>query len=156
SGDGEVVCVHDATVGRGLRKKRVSATSAEGLAAYGVPRMADVYAALGSDFECSVDVEDEVVAPALLGVARDAGALSRLSVGPPHVELLESLRADREVKLVHSSHKRAIAVPLERHASDLASLGIDAMNTHYTEWTAGLVSLFHRFDIRAFAWDVQE
>ena len=36
------------------------------------------------------------------------------------------------------------------------TLGIDAINLHHTEWTAGLVSLFHRFDLRAFAWDTQE
>ena len=30
------------------------------------------------------------------------------------------------------------------------------MNMHHSEWTAGLVSLFHRFDVRAFAWDTQE
>jgi glycerophosphoryl diester phosphodiesterase len=47
-------------------------------------------------------------------------------------------------------------VPLERHAHDLATLGIDAMNMHQSEWTAGLVSLFHRFDVKAFAWDAQE
>jgi glycerophosphoryl diester phosphodiesterase len=156
SADGEVVCVHDATVGRGLRKKRVSSTSAEALAAYGVPRLADVYTQLGTDFECSIDVKDDIVAPALLGVARDAGALSRLWVCSPHVELLASLRPDPDVKLVHSDRRRAITTPLERHASDMAALGLDAMNMHHTDWTAGLVSLFHRFDIRAFAWDVQE
>jgi glycerophosphoryl diester phosphodiesterase len=156
SADGEVVCVHDATVGRGLRKKRVSSTSADALGAYGVPRLADVYVQLGTDFECSVDVKDDAVAPALLGVARDAGALSRLWVCSPHVELLASLRAQPDVKLVHSERRRAITTPLERHASDMASLGLDAMNMHHADWTAGLVSLFHRFDIRAFAWDVQE
>jgi glycerophosphoryl diester phosphodiesterase len=156
SADGEVVCVHDGTVGRGLRKRRVSSTSAEALAPYGVPRMADVYAELGTAFECSVDVKDDVVAPALLGVARDAGALSRLWVCSPHVELLASLRSETDVKLVHSERRRAITAPLERHASDMASIGLDAMNMHHTDWTAGLVSLFHRFDIKAFAWDVQE
>ena len=30
------------------------------------------------------------------------------------------------------------------------------MNMHHSEWTAGLVSLFHRFDVKAFAWDTQE
>ncbi len=27
---------------------------------------------------------------------------------------------------------------------------------HHTDWTAGLVGLFHRFDVLAFAWDLQE
>jgi len=30
------------------------------------------------------------------------------------------------------------------------------MNFHHTEWSAGLVSLFHRFEVKAFAWDTQE
>ena len=30
------------------------------------------------------------------------------------------------------------------------------MNMHHTEWTAGIVALFHRFEVRAFAWDTQE
>jgi len=30
------------------------------------------------------------------------------------------------------------------------------MNMHHTDWSAGLVALFHRFGVKAFAWDVQE
>ena len=61
-----------------------------------------------------------------------------------------------EVKLVHSQRRGAIEAPLERHAADLSAIGVDALNLHHSEWTAGLVSLFHRFDVRAFAWDTQE
>jgi glycerophosphoryl diester phosphodiesterase len=74
----------------------------------------------------------------------------------PDLDVLQPLRSEPAVKLVHSSGKRAIAIPLERHAFDLAEIGIDAMNMHHSEWTAGLVSLFHRFDVKAFAWDTQE
>ena len=38
----------------------------------------------------------------------------------------------------------------------MSEAGIDAINLHHTEWTAGLVSLFHRFGVHAFAWDAQE
>jgi glycerophosphoryl diester phosphodiesterase len=27
---------------------------------------------------------------------------------------------------------------------------------HHTDWTPGLVELYHRFDVLTFAWDVQE
>ena len=60
------------------------------------------------------------------------------------------------MRLVHSERRSAIRVPLERHAFELAAAGIDAMNLHHTEWSAGLVSLFHRFEVKAFAWDTQE
>jgi glycerophosphoryl diester phosphodiesterase len=156
SGDGEVVCCHDATVGRGLRRRKVTSSSAADLAALGVPRFGDVYRELGIEFECSVDVKQESAAFPLLDVARQWGALPRLWACSPDVELLGRLRAEPAVKLVHSERSRAISVPMERHAADLAEVGVDAMNMHHTEWTAGLVSLFHRFDIKAFAWDVQE
>jgi glycerophosphoryl diester phosphodiesterase len=45
---------------------------------------------------------------------------------------------------------------VERHAARLAEAGIAACNMHHTDWTAGLVQLYHRFDVLTFAWDVQE
>lgn len=156
SSDGEVVCTHDATVARGIRRRKVASSTAAELAAYGVPRLADVYEELGTAYECSVDVKAADAAEPLLAVARKYSTLERLWVCSPDLDLLQSLRAERAVRLVHSTRRRDIGAPLERHAHDLAGLGIDAMNLHHTEWTAGLVSLFHRFDVRAFAWDVQE
>jgi glycerophosphoryl diester phosphodiesterase len=156
SADGEVVCAHDPVVSRGLRRKRVSATSSTELAEYGIPRFADVYGELGTAFECSVDVKDAEAAVGLVEVGRAHDALERLWVCSPDVELLRELRLEKRVKLVHSERRGSIRAPLERHAFDLSSAGIDAMNLHHSEWTAGLVSLFHRFDVRAFAWDAQE
>jgi glycerophosphoryl diester phosphodiesterase len=156
SADREVVCVHDAVVGRGLRKRKVERLTADELHALGVPRLADVYADLGVGFELSVDVKADDAAEPLLGVARSFGALERLWVCSPDLELLVRLRDEPAVKLVHSTRRRAIDAPLERHAHDLSNAGIDAINFHHSEWTAGLVSLFHRFGVRAFAWDTQE
>jgi glycerophosphoryl diester phosphodiesterase len=159
SADGEVVCSHDPVVSRGLRRRRVASTSAADLAALGIPRLADVYAELGTDFELSVDLKEPTIdaAAALITVAAAAGAQARLWLCSPDVELLSRLRpATTPVKLVHSDRRRSINTPLERHAYELSTVGIDAMNLHHTEWTAGLVSLFHRFDVRAFAWDAQE
>jgi glycerophosphoryl diester phosphodiesterase len=140
SRDGEVVLVHDGVVRRGLRRRKVSATTAAELAEFGVPRLADVYSELGSAFEFSIDVKDDAVVEPMLAVAADAGAIERLWLCTPDVGLLGALRR----------------TPLERHAYELSNLGIDAMNMHHSDWSAGLVALFHRFDVRAFAWDVQE
>jgi len=157
SADGEVVCAHDSVVGRGLRRRRVVSSTAAVLAAAGVPRLADVYGELGTAFELSVDIKADDAAEPLLGVAAAHDALTRLWACTPDLELLRKLRGiNPDVKLVHSTHKRAIAAPIERHAFELSEIGIDAMNMHHSEWTAGLVSLFHRFDVRAFAWDTQE
>jgi glycerophosphoryl diester phosphodiesterase len=156
SADGEVVCAHDPVVARGLRRRRIASATAEELATYGIPRIDDVYRELGSAYECSVDVKAEEAAVALIEVARAHDALERLWVCSPDVALLRSLREEKRVKLVHSDRRTAIRAPLERHAFELGADGIDAMNFHHTEWSAGLVSLFHRFEVKAFAWDTQE
>ena len=57
---------------------------------------------------------------------------------------------------MHSQSRSRLEQPLERHAAGLAESKIDAVNLHHSEWTAGLVALFHRFDVKAFAWDCQE
>jgi glycerophosphoryl diester phosphodiesterase len=161
SADGEVVCAHDPVLARGLRRRKIASTNADELAEYGIPRMADVYRELGTAYECSVDVKSPDAAAGLIEVARSSGALEHLWVCSPDVGLLRTLREesprdDAGARLVHSERRNSIGVPLERHAFDLASAGLDAMNMHHSEWTAGLVSLFHRFEIKAFAWDAQE
>jgi glycerophosphoryl diester phosphodiesterase len=71
--------------------------------------------------------------------------------------LLETLGAlAPDAHLVHSIRRRNVAVPLERHAARLAESGIDVVNMHRSDWTAGLVGLFHRFEVKAFGWDAQE
>jgi len=154
--DGEVVCAHDPVVGRGRKRRKIASSTSDELTEVGVPRFASVYDELGTLFECSVDVKSPEAADALIEVGRAHGTLERLWVCSPDVELLRRLRAEPKVRLVHSDRRTAIGVPLERHASELATIGVDAMNLHHTEWTAGLVSLFHRFDVLAFAWDAQE
>jgi glycerophosphoryl diester phosphodiesterase len=35
------------------------------------------------------------------------------------------------------------------------SAGIDAVNLHWTDWSGGMTSLFHRFGLYVFGWDCQ-
>ena len=158
SADGEVVLAHDRVVRRGWRRRNVATTRADELARLEVPRLADLYGELGSDFDLSIDVKDRAAAEPIveLATAADAGARGRLWLCHPSVRFLAEIRERvPDVRLVHSRRRHHIEAPLERHAADLAESGIDAMNLHYTEWTAGLVALFHRFEVCAFAWDVQ-
>ena len=61
------------------------------------------------------------------------------------------------MRLVHSPGRAKVPpANFERLASDLAAAGLDALNLHHSDWTSGVVSLLHRFELRAFAWDVQE
>jgi glycerophosphoryl diester phosphodiesterase len=154
--DGTVVLSHDATVGRGLRRRRVDRMDAAARGACGVPTLGELYGLLGTRFELSVDAKEARVARPVVDEARAHGAVERLWLCSPDLALLRSLRDVPGVHLVHSTRRSALDRVLERHAAALGAAGIDAMNLHHREWTAGLVSLFHRFDVRAFAWDVQE
>ncbi len=160
SADHQVVLTHDEGVRgplRGLLRLGVHESSAARLARHGVPRLEELYAELGCDYHLSIDVKDDDAARPIVEIARRAGDPGRTWLCSPDLELLRTLRPDTpDVRLVHSTGRRRLPDSLERHAADLADAGIDAMNLHHTEWNKGLVSLFHRFAVRAFAWDVQE
>ncbi len=159
SADGEVVLTHDAGVPAvaGMWRFRVHRASAARLARHGIPRLTDLYAELGLDYDLSIDVKDDAAARPIIDIARDAGDPARTWLCSPKLDLLRALRSDAsDVRLVHSTRRRRLPDSMERHAADLAESRIDTMNLHHTEWNKGLVTLFHRFGVRAFAWDVQE
>lgn len=74
---------------------------------------------------------------------------------PDHRLLAEWRQSFPDVRLVNSTRGRDVKGGMERRAAELASSGIEAMNLHRTEWTGGLVALFHRFERLAFGWDAQ-
>jgi glycerophosphoryl diester phosphodiesterase len=160
SSDGEVVLAHDERVRRGVRRMRVADTTAERLSEAGVPRLADLYEDCGVDYELSVDVKEREAARPLIEVARAAGggAPGRLWLCTASLKLLAKLRDEApDVKLVYSPGRNRVApAAMERHAADLAAQGVDCLNLHHSEWTRGLVALFHRFGLKTFAWDTQE
>jgi len=41
----------------------------------------------------------------------------------------------------------------ERRAAELAAARIDAVNLRQNQWSGGLTTLFHRFDVLCFGWD---
>ena len=158
SSDGEVVLVHDATFRRGLRKVRVGASTASELAALDVPRLTDLYETCGTDFDLSIDAKEIAVIVAMADLARAAGAPERLWICSPDLAELRGVREQlADVRLVHSPGYGGLApADFERHCADLAEAGIDALNLHHSDWTLGTVTLAHRFELRAFAWDTQE
>jgi len=156
SRDGQPVLVHDDVFWRGLRRVHVKSTNADELARLRVPSLTDLFDAVGAEYELSLDLKDvEAVGPTL-DVVGARGHADRTWLCAYGVTRLGRLREEHpDVRLVNSRPRDRIEGSVERHAARLAELGIDAMNMRHTEWTAGLVTLFHRFEIRAFAWDVQ-
>ena len=84
------------------------------------------------------------------------GAEGRLWLCHPDEDRVASWRPLSDgARLVHSTRLRRMRHGPERLAAQLAASGVEAVNLHYTDWTGGLTTLFHRFERFAFGWDAQ-
>jgi glycerophosphoryl diester phosphodiesterase len=158
SADGEAVLDHDGVAGRrGLKRRRIADATRAELPAH-MPTLDELYAACGTEFHLSLDVKVPAVFDRVVAVARAAGgaALERLWLCHPDWQVVAGCRsACPDVRLVDSTRLGRIKEGPERRAATLAGAGIDAVNMHHLDWTGGLVTLFHRFEVLAFGWDAQ-
>jgi glycerophosphoryl diester phosphodiesterase len=156
--DGVAVLDHDGIVKSGVRRRPIGDVERSALPAH-IPTLEELYATCGADYELSLDVKDAAAAPAVIDIARAAGGaatLQRLWLCHDDLDLMRDWRAlDGAVRLVDSTRLRRIKEGCERRAASLADAGIDAVNMHYTDWTGGLTTLFHRFERYCFGWDAQ-
>lgn len=155
--DGEAVLDHDGVVRRGLRRQRISSINRADLPEH-IPTLADLYGLAGPAVDLSLDVKDAEAFGRVLEVAADAGetALDHLWLCHHEVTQVSEWRQDAPaVRLVDSTVLRHMPDGPERRAAQLADAGIDAVNLHQSEWTGGLVALFHRFGVLCFGWDAQ-
>jgi glycerophosphoryl diester phosphodiesterase len=155
--DGEAVLDHDGVVGSRLRRRAIGTVERDALPGH-IPTLAELYAACGTGFDLSLDVKDPDAAERVVDVARAAGggAPERLWLCHPDWELVASWRRPfPDVRLVDSTRLARMKQGPERRAAQLAEAGIDAVNLHRSDWSGGLVALFHRFERHAFGWDAQ-
>ena len=155
--DGVAVLQHDGRIGSMLRRRALAHVERTDLDP-SIPDLAQLYAECGTDFELSLDVKTAEAADAAMAVATavGGGAVERLWLCSPDLDRLVTWREQwPTVHLVDSTKLRHMQHGPERRAAQLAAAGIDAVNLHHTEWTAGLTTLFHRFGRLAFAWDAQ-
>ena len=157
--DGEAVLDHDGVVGRkGLRRRRIAEATRAELPPH-IPTLDDLYATCGTGYDLSLDVKDPAAFARVLAVAAAAGdgAVGRLWLCHHDWQVVAGWRArSADVRLVDSTRIDRIKEGPERRAATLAGAGIDAVNLHNVDWTGGLVTLFHRFDVLAFGWDAQQ
>jgi hypothetical protein len=105
--DGIPMLVHDLTVRPSGRRIDVTRTRAANLAHWGVPTLAELYAACGTGFDLSLDLEHPQVALPVLRMAAAAGAAIRLWACHDDLGLLAELRAaSTELRLVCSTRPR--------------------------------------------------
>lgn len=154
--DDVAVLIHDGRVGPKFRRRTVSSMSRSELPEH-IPTMADLYESIGTDIALSVDLKDPAAFDPLIASARQAGsnAESNLWLCHPSVDQLIEWRGQTSAKLVNSTRLARIEESPEQRAARLSASGIDAVNLFHSDWTGGLVSLFHRFDCRAFGWGAE-
>jgi glycerophosphoryl diester phosphodiesterase len=155
SDDGEAVLDHDGMVGGWLRRRPIATVPRARLPEH-MPTLPELYEAVGTHLPLSLDVKDPDAIDAVLAAADAVGARDRLWLCHPEPEVLLPWRSKAEgVRLVASCKLRDLRQGPERAGAELSRAGIDAVNLHHTEWTGGLTTLFHRFDLVTLAWDVQ-
>jgi len=155
--DGVSILDHDGVVGRRPRRRPMSEVARADLPAH-IPDAADLVPLLGDTLHLSVDVKDPAAAGPLLDAlgGDDPTRLARVWLCHDDHDLLLSWRERApQVRLVDSTRLRRLDRGPERHAAVLREKGIDAVNLHHSDWTGGLVALFHRFDVLAWGWDAQ-
>ena len=150
--DGVAVLDHDGKV----RRKGIDRVTRADLPGH-VPTLAELFEACGSDYELSLDMKDPAAAGPTIEAARAAGFdLRRLWLCHHDWEQVAQWRElAADVRLVDSTRRTRMKEGPERRAATLAEAGIDAVNMHHSDWSGGLTTLFHRFEILAFAWDAQ-
>lgn len=162
--DGHAVLDHDGMVrfSRLRRRRPISDCRRDDLPGH-IPTLTDLFEECGADFELSLDLKDLDSAPAVVASV-DAAAThtglalrERLWLCHPDVEALVSMRARwGDVRLCNSTRLSRMDGGPERRAAVLADAGIEAVNLHQSDWTGGLVTLFHRFGVLCFGWDAQQ
>jgi len=155
--DGVAVLDHDGVVGSRVRRRSIRDVARADLAEH-IPTLAELYTECGTAFELSLDVKDPDAIGATVDVARAAGddAPSKLWLCHHDWRQVAEWRTSYpDVRFVDSTRLRALREGPERRAAQLHDAGIDAINLHESDWTGGLATLFHRFDILTFGWDAQ-
>ena len=160
--DGVAVLDHDGVVKRGVRKRPIREFRRDELPAH-VPTLADLLHTCGTDYEMSLDLKDPDSAARIVETVSDIDAdmLDRTWLCEPSLERVLELRAMFDVggrtpvRLLQTTRLERIKGGAERRAEYLARHDIDGINLHRTDWSGGLVALFHRFGLVAFGWDLQ-
>jgi glycerophosphoryl diester phosphodiesterase len=132
--DGVPVLSHDGYIKKALRRKPISELKKTELPEH-ICTLDDLYLQCGTSFDLSLE--------------------SRLWLCHTDMSVLGTMRSLTRAYLVHSTRLRYLKEGPERHAATLAESGIDAVNFHHSDWSAGLTTLFHRFERYCIGWDAQ-
>ena len=154
--DDEIVCDHDGVVRRLLFSRTPISELPRAALPEHIPTLAEVYRSTGAELPLSVDLKDPGAFDGVIATAREHDASERLWICHEDMDLLIRWRQlAPEVNLVNSTRLGRLPQGAERRAAELARERISAINLRRVDWSGGLTTLFHRFDILAFGWDAQ-
>jgi glycerophosphoryl diester phosphodiesterase len=151
--DGVAVLDHDGELpgGRALAAARRAELPAH------IPSLEELYTELGHGFELSLDVKDPEAAAEVIRVARRAGAEDRLWLCHWSWRVVAPWRAlSRRVRLVDSTRLVHMRTPPSARAERMGALDIDALNLHWSDWSAPLAQVFRSAGRKLLAWDTQD
>ena len=123
-----------------------------------IPTLADLLTKCGTNYHLSLDLKSPDAGPVVIEVVKAVAPalLPQLWLCHPNWRVVAALRSlDPAVKLVDSTRLERIKEGPERRAATLSEHGVDCLNMHHTDWSRGLVTLFHRFERFCLAWDLQ-
>ena len=155
--DGVAVLDHDGLVGSRLRRRSIKDVDSAELPPH-IPKLEQLLdLAAKHGLAVSVDVKDRdafaVVRSMLLSRPNQVG---HTYLCCEDFDVLREIAPGlRDVRLVDSSRLAKMKDGPERRLAQLADLGVAALNMHHSDWNGGLVTLAHRFERLAFAWDAQ-
>lgn len=155
--DGIPVLDHDGVIKRRGRRLPIRDVVRSALPEH-IPTMAEFLEALPGDHHVSLDIKDPSAFRPVIDVVRSTNPDLEANLWLCHHDwrLVATWRAHTTANLVDSTRLARIKEGPERRAADLADAGIDCINMHHSDWSGGLVTLFHRFDLRALGWDMQQ
>jgi glycerophosphoryl diester phosphodiesterase len=140
----------------GLRRRAIGDLNFDDLPG-GRASLSDLLA-LSSAAELSLEVATAPALAACMAEIRDVEAttgssyVERLWVSHTDIGVLSAWRAaEPHLRLVHRTEVSALAGGGERHAADLAHLGIDGVNLAHNDWNGGRMALYRRFDLMCLA-----
>jgi glycerophosphoryl diester phosphodiesterase len=140
--------------GGSVRRRPIGATNAADLPS-SLPRLTDLYAECGTDFDLSLDLKDGRSAHAVVDAARAAGHdLSRLWLCGGVQGPLSWRSVDPAVRLVAGVDPRQAGSWVEQ-LDRLHAGGIDAVNVRRRRWSKALIDNVHQAGLLAFGWDAQ-
>lgn len=104
-----------------------------------------------SEVPIRIAARDDLTMSAVAAAAGRRGATERIWLAHDDLEVLARWRdLAPQIRLVNTTTVESLEFGPERRAAELAAARVDAVALPEKDWSGGLVTLFHRFEVLAF------